>query len=101
MNEKPPDSRKIRGSSSVVSVGYTRYASHEQVFPLFWFCVEVLDERSNGTTHQGTLVDFVFFTYLGHIVFEFVTHTKAGLVFIADHSVLLISGYEPKSREVE
>ena len=84
---------------SVVSVGYTRDALDEQVFPLFWFSVEVLDERSNGTTHQVTLVDFVSFTYVGHIVFEFVAHSKTGLVFIADHSVLLISGYEPKFRE--
>ena len=57
-----------------------------------------MEERSNGTTHQVTLVDFVSLAHFGHIVFEFVTHAKAGLVFLADHSVLLISGYEPKFR---
>lgn len=88
-----------RSFIGVMSVGYTRDALDEQVFPLFWFSVEVLDERSNGTTHQVTLVDFVSLAHFGHIVFEFVTHTDTGLVFIADHSFLLICFCKCKSRE--
>ena len=60
--------------------------SNEEVFTLLvWGVVEVLYKSSNTFTNQHRFVDFVFLTNVGHIVFECVTHTKAGLVFIFYH----------------
>ena len=55
---------------------YPRYALDEEIFTLLvWCLVVVFHESSNRTAYQITFVYFMFFTYVGHIVFEGITHS--------------------------
>ena len=69
------------------------FQSHEHQFPIIlWVRIDGLNELDDCLPHEVRLVNVIFVTNGGHLVFEKGRESQAGLVVVFLHS-----GISPKS----